>query len=230
MSAHTPGSWEVALEIFDNGGIPETVIQALNGRAAVAVALEFGPNNPGMRDANARLIAASPDLYAALLNARSFIATDRASMVECCTGPNGEIDEYDASAIATYDELLAQIDAAIVKADGELMEDKTAGASDTSAERVARLEELRHKKDPAAIGHLHSNGDFFLTAIVQSSAWPVPLYTAPSQREWHSLTDDERKEIFESMPGGMQGFLRTWGWLLFSKALEQKLKEKNVCS
>ncbi len=57
-----------------------------------------------------------------------------------------------------------------------------------------------------------------------------PLYTAPPQREWQGLTDDERKEIFESMPGGMQGFLRTWGWLLFSKALEQKLKEKNVCS
>lgn len=62
---HTPGPWEAAVEIFDNEGYPETAIQALNGSATVAVALEFGQNNPHMREANARLIAAAPELLAA---------------------------------------------------------------------------------------------------------------------------------------------------------------------
>jgi len=63
---HTPGPWEVATEAFDNEGFPETVIQALCGSAVVAVALDFGENNPGMREHNARLIASAPDLLEAL--------------------------------------------------------------------------------------------------------------------------------------------------------------------
>lgn len=55
---HTPGLLKVAVEIFDNDGQPETAIQALNGATTVAVALEFGPNNPRMRADNARRIAA----------------------------------------------------------------------------------------------------------------------------------------------------------------------------
>jgi hypothetical protein len=63
---HTPGPWAVAVDIFDNDGMPETAIQAMNGGATVAVALDFGLNNPDMRQANARLIAAAPDLLVAL--------------------------------------------------------------------------------------------------------------------------------------------------------------------
>lgn len=55
---HTPEPWRVAEESFDNGGIQESVIRGLDGRAAIAVTLEFGPNNPGMREANARRIVA----------------------------------------------------------------------------------------------------------------------------------------------------------------------------
>lgn len=62
----TPGPWTVDEEAFDNDGCPETVIRALNGVAGVAVAIDFGPNNPGMREANAHLIAAAPDLLGAL--------------------------------------------------------------------------------------------------------------------------------------------------------------------
>lgn len=54
-----------------------------------------------------------------------------------------------------------------------------------------------------------------------------PLYTAPPSKPWVSLTDDDRIEIFNSMDGGIYGFLKTWGWLNFSKALEAKLKELN---
>lgn len=51
--------------------------------------------------------------------------------------------------------------------------------------------------------------------------------TLPPQRPWQGLTDEERREIFESMPGGLEGFCRTWGWLPFTKAIESRLKEKN---
>lgn len=55
---HTPEPWSVAEESFDNDGIHESVIRGLDGRAAIAVTLEFGENNPGMREANARRIVA----------------------------------------------------------------------------------------------------------------------------------------------------------------------------
>ena len=58
MSAHTPGKLEVAVQVFDNEGCPESVIQGLDGSASVAVALDFGKNNPGMREENARRLVA----------------------------------------------------------------------------------------------------------------------------------------------------------------------------
>jgi len=51
--------------------------------------------------------------------------------------------------------------------------------------------------------------------------WPV----AP--KPWVGLTDADRKAAFESLPDMLDGFLKTWGWLHFSKAIEAKLKEKN---
>ncbi len=61
----TPGPWAVGPE-FDNDGTPETTIVAMDGRATVAVVLEFGENNPTMRAANARLISGTPEMYLAL--------------------------------------------------------------------------------------------------------------------------------------------------------------------
>jgi hypothetical protein len=53
------------------------------------------------------------------------------------------------------------------------------------------------------------------------SLWPdewhvVPLYTAPPQREWQGLTDEEKNEI-------------TWGKTVYEilDLAEAKLKEKN---
>lgn len=83
MTKHTPGPWEIAFETFDNDGAPETAIQALGGRAFVAFALEFGPNNPQMREANARLIAAAPDLLEALKKiVKSLADQDDEGMIE----------------------------------------------------------------------------------------------------------------------------------------------------
>lgn len=56
---HTPEPWSFSIEeVFDNDGVPESVIRGIDGRACVAVAIDFGPNNPGMREANARRIVA----------------------------------------------------------------------------------------------------------------------------------------------------------------------------
>ena len=65
MSAHTPGPWAVGPE-FDNDGEPEIIIehQTPFGNLVIAVAL------PGLQgqEANARLIAAAPELLEALQN------------------------------------------------------------------------------------------------------------------------------------------------------------------
>lgn len=50
---------------------------------------------------------------------------------------------------------------------------------------------------------------------------------ASPQRTWVGLTDEDRQAAFESMPNMLDGFLKTWGWLHFSKAIEAKLKQKN---
>jgi hypothetical protein len=68
---HLPGPWFVA-ETDDNEGYPETVIRGMDGVAGVAVAIDF-PKMPGVREANARLMAASPELLAAAHIALTYI-------------------------------------------------------------------------------------------------------------------------------------------------------------
>lgn len=46
------------------------------------------------------------------------------------------------------------------------------------------------------------------------------LYTAPPQREWQGLTDEEQLEIMKQFGPGQRG--------LFADAIEAKLKEKNT--
>ena len=59
------------------------------------------------------------------------------------------------------------------------------------------------------------------------SLWPdewhvVPLYTAPPQREWQSLTDEEITVAWNEAP-------RIQLWVnAFARAIEAKLKEKNA--
>jgi hypothetical protein len=50
----------------------------------------------------------------------------------------------------------------------------------------------------------------------------VPMHTAPPQREWVGLTDDEHMKLAEE-----------WGclsadWVLYAAAIERKIKEKNT--
>ena len=48
-----------------------------------------------------------------------------------------------------------------------------------------------------------------------------------NQRQWKSLTDDDRQRAFESMPDMLEGFMKKWGWLHFSHAIEEIAKQKN---
>jgi hypothetical protein len=50
----------------------------------------------------------------------------------------------------------------------------------------------------------------------------VPLYTAPPQREWQGLTDEE---IMSLLPGAVR---LPPGWVDTVRAIEAKLKEKNT--
>jgi len=53
-----PGPWAMNPEPFDNDGTPETVVSAMDGKAAICVTMDWGKNNPLMREANALHIAA----------------------------------------------------------------------------------------------------------------------------------------------------------------------------
>lgn len=57
----------------------------------------------------------------------------------------------------------------------------------------------------------------------------IEPYLNPMRKvgEWVDLTDEDRQNAFESMPDMLDGFLKKWGWLHFSNAIEAKLKEKN---
>jgi hypothetical protein len=63
----------------------------------------------------------------------------------------------------------------------------------------------------------------------ENSVAELDVDAAPpaAQRQWVGLTDEDRQAAFESIPDMLEGFLKKWGWLHFSKAIEAKLREKN---
>lgn len=52
-----------------------------------------------------------------------------------------------------------------------------------------------------------------------------PLYTAPPKSQ--PLTDEGINEIAESMPGGLAGFMKGWGWQQFARAIERAILERS---
>lgn len=69
-------------------------------------------------DACFKVIAAAPNMLAALHKARACILIDRTALADSHTGPDG-LDEDGAAGIAEYDETLAVINAAIAEAEGQ---------------------------------------------------------------------------------------------------------------
>jgi hypothetical protein len=46
--------------------------------------------------------------------------------------------------------------------------------------------------------------------------------------EWVDLTDEDRQAAFNSLPDMLDGFLKTWGWLHFAKAIEAQVRARNA--
>jgi hypothetical protein len=63
MSAHTPGPWRISARGLDKG---------IESERGPPIAFPYGPT-PAVREANAKLIAAAPDLLAALIEAHSWL-------------------------------------------------------------------------------------------------------------------------------------------------------------
>lgn len=114
MSAlkHTPGPWKI------NADCP----MAEHGRISIETDDYYiALLDAGARQAaNARLIAAVPDLLKVLRMARAKIAAELQVMAMCHTGPDGLIDDAEVVLlIEAEQDLINQIDEAITKATGE---------------------------------------------------------------------------------------------------------------
>lgn len=114
---HTPGPWICAGPSFGDP-LPRyineivTVEEDEHGGVETICRLPVNYRDPE-NEANARLIAAAPDMLAALIVAREFISTDRNSLADCAIDFDGRMSDDDAAAVADYDKALLQIDQAI---------------------------------------------------------------------------------------------------------------------
>lgn len=112
MSAHTKGPW-----VISGGGSLHLSVLSQDDEQTIAD-VWFIRRDPEEGNANARLIAAAPELLEALRVAREVITQDRTAFADCSTGPDNTMEPDDLAALVEYDEALWQIDAAIAKAEG----------------------------------------------------------------------------------------------------------------
>lgn len=69
---------------------------------------------------------------------------------------------------------------------------------------------------------------FRMCRMAAREAWIAARASlAATERPWNDLSDADRQRAFESMPDMLDGFLKTWGWLHFAKAIEAICREKN---
>ena len=121
MSAqHTPGPWFTSTATGDThlyvGGMVVTSPRYAFPNASTPSALQK-VDGPTLR-ANAQLMAAAPDMLAALVVAREFISFERNAFADSNGQPDGTFDADEAAELADYDTALLQINAAILKATG----------------------------------------------------------------------------------------------------------------
>ena len=64
-------------------------------------------------------------------------------------------------------------------------------------------------------------GDLIVADAIR--ALPIPQDAQP----WISLSDDDRIAVMNGLPDALDGFLKTWGWLHFAKAIEAKCRALN---
>lgn len=139
--AHTPGPWTCEAAYGNNGLRIDS--EASGSLGHVRAFIPSGEIRHGSEVltrweegfANARLIAAAPELLAACINARDMLATDRQAFVDCqqlrdrrtddpiahglvAVEDGVWLDADDAEALRDYDRAIALIDKATAKATG----------------------------------------------------------------------------------------------------------------
>lgn len=76
---------------------------------------------------------------------------------------------------------------------------------------------------PVAVKHMELPG-----VVICEKCYTAAQADACKVPQWVELTDEDRERAFKSMPDMLDGFLKTWGWLHFAKAIEKICKEKNI--
>lgn len=92
---YTRGPLVVAETYADEGDPPETCIRGMDGRAGVAVALDFGANNPSMREDNARRIVACWNAFERVLTEDIESLHGHGGVVAVLSKANSEYDELE---------------------------------------------------------------------------------------------------------------------------------------
>ncbi len=82
------------------------------------------------------------------------------------------------------------------------------------------------EQEPVAWMEFTPAGDWFLAYSFNPRAKTKPLYTAPPQREWVGLTDEEMNAVYRQAFGLVDSRL-VGDQIKFVSAIEAKLKEKN---
>lgn len=65
------------------------------------------------------------------------------------------------------------------------------------------------------------------TALATVVALQARISALEARPAWVALTDEDRTRAFQSLPDMLEGFMKTWGWRHFAKAVEAICREKN---
>ena len=115
---HTPGPWEFGPNHSSTGLAGQLVVRPAGEFPHGEWVADVGSMYDDHREANARLIAAAPDLLEVAQVARARIALERDVFVDCHAYPDGSLHQADKAILDDLNDLLARIDAAIAKAGG----------------------------------------------------------------------------------------------------------------
>ena len=115
---HTPGPWEFGPNHSSTGLAGQLVVRPAGEFPHGEWVADVGSMYDDHREANARLIAAAPELLEVVKVAQARIALERDVFVDCHAYPDGSLLQSDKTMLDGMNELLARMDAAIAKAEG----------------------------------------------------------------------------------------------------------------
>ena len=89
-------------------------------------------------------------------------------------------------------------------------------------------------RETGAIKALYTEGaramtgrdDYEHVASLEPRMW-IEHHFDDAAKERQPLTDEGINEIADSMPGGLAGFMKGWGWQQFARAIERAILERS---